>query len=89
VHALIVSEFIRLLQSWDPWPGVMDQNKHLARSFKLDALIACPDPTMKKIGLTMGALLMVKVTNLELSEVVDSDYSMEKINQSILKYVIS
>lgn len=37
----------------------------------------------------MGGLLMTTVQSLELSDIVKYDYSMEKINQALLKYVIN
>lgn len=37
----------------------------------------------------MGAILMVKVPDLELSDIVSEDYSMEKINQALIKYMLN
>lgn len=37
----------------------------------------------------MGSLMMVKISNLELVDIVDEDYSMEKINQALTKYFIN
>lgn len=37
----------------------------------------------------MGSLIMLKVPSLELSEVVSNDFSMEKISQALLKYVLT
>lgn len=37
----------------------------------------------------MGAILMVKVPDLELSDIVSDDYSMEKINQALIKYILN
>ena len=36
----------------------------------------------------MGALLMTKTPGLELHDVARDEYSMEKISQSLIKYVI-
>jgi uncharacterized phage infection (PIP) family protein YhgE len=36
----------------------------------------------------MGALIMMKVPNMELSDVVTSDFAMEKIGHGLIKYVI-
>jgi hypothetical protein len=43
---------------------------------------------MKKIGITMGVLLMTGTPGLELQDVVDDDYCMEKINQALVRYII-
>lgn len=37
----------------------------------------------------MGAILMVKVPDLELCDIVSDDYSMEKIHQALTKYVLN
>lgn len=37
----------------------------------------------------MGAVIMTKVQNLDLSDIVNSDFSMEKISQALLKYVLN
>lgn len=37
----------------------------------------------------MGSLIMLKVPSLELSDIVSDDYSMEKISQALLKYVLT
>ena len=37
----------------------------------------------------MGSLIMLKVPNLELSDVVSDDFSMEKISQALVKYVLT
>jgi hypothetical protein len=36
----------------------------------------------------MGALIMMKIPNLELSDVVNTDFAMEKIGHGLIKYVI-
>lgn len=37
----------------------------------------------------MGFLLMVKVPSLELSDMVEDNYSMQQINHALLRYVIT
>ena len=55
----------------------------------LDALIEQEeDLSFRKTGQAMGALLMVKIPELELPDIVNEDYSMEKINQAIMKTVL-
>jgi glutamate mutase epsilon subunit len=36
----------------------------------------------------MGALLIVKVSRIELHEIVNEENSMDKIGQALLKYII-
>lgn len=88
-HADIVKECIRLLVKDTVWHKTIETNKNLAKNFFLDSLISSDDPKIKKIGETMGSLLMVKIPLLELDDIVDEDYSMEKINQAMLKYFIN
>jgi len=61
----------------------------LARSFHLDSLLKSGNEQFKKVGESMGAILMVKVPDLELPDIVTDDYSMEKINQALIKYVLN
>jgi len=37
----------------------------------------------------MGSLLMIKVPNIDLSDIVDEDYSMEKISQGLLRLLMT
>jgi hypothetical protein len=55
----------------------------------LDTLILSNDQNISKIGVNMGSLIMLKVPNLELSDVVSDDFSMEKISQALVKYVLT
>lgn len=57
--------------------------------FHLDALLKSTNEQFKQVGVSMGAILMVKVPDLELADIVSDDYSMEKINQALLKYIIN
>ena len=52
-------------------------------------LIRSKDKQVMKIGINFGALMMTEVRCLELDEIVDDDYCMEKINQALCKYVIN
>ena len=79
-HADIVKECTRLFVNDSLWQKTIEANKPLAKAFFLDALISSEDPNIKKVGEAMGSLLMVKLPSLELADVVDDDYSMEKIN---------
>lgn len=88
-HADIVKECTRLLVKDTIWHKTIETNKNFAKDFYLDSLISSEDANIKKIGEAMGSLLMVKIPNLELDDIVDEDYSMEKINQALLKYLIN
>lgn len=50
-----------------------------ADCFFLDPLVESKDPKLKKVGVDMGALLMMKVPSLEVTDVAAKDYSQEKI----------
>lgn len=88
-QADIVKECTRLLAKDSLWTQAIEQNKEQAKAFHLDSLIGSVDTNLKKIGVTMGAVIMSRVANLELAEVVSEDYSMEKINQTLLKFVLN
>jgi hypothetical protein len=68
---------------------VIEQNHKLARVFQLDGLICSKDKTVQNIGVNLGALIIQEVQSVSLADIVDSDFSMEKINQAILKYVLN
>lgn len=37
----------------------------------------------------MGSLLMVKIPDLEVRDICEDDFSMEKISQAMLKYILN
>ena len=80
VHADIVQEVTRLFAKDPFWHRVISQNHELAKVFHLDTLIRSKDKQIMKIGINLGALMMAEVPSLELDEIVDDDFSMEKIN---------
>lgn len=86
---MIVKECARLLARDELWRQAIANTKRYAKFFFLDALIGHAETSYRKIGEAMGALLMVRIPSLELSDIVNEDYSMEKINQAILKFVIN
>ena len=88
-HADIVKECTRLFVRDKLWQKTLEGNKAFAKAFYLDSLIGSNDPEIKKIGEAMGSLMMVKISNLELADIVNEDYSMEKINQALTKYFIN
>jgi hypothetical protein len=81
-HTTIVLEMQRLLSldSNNNLSKAIEQSPQLAMVFQLDILIKAEDFNLKRIGIAMGALLMTRVTNLDLSHVVHEDYCMEKIS---------
>jgi hypothetical protein len=84
-----VRECARLFTNDILWQNAIKENKAFAKAFFLDALIEQEqDLSFRKTGQAMGALLMVKIPELELSDIVNEDYSMEKINQAIMKTVL-
>jgi hypothetical protein len=88
-HADIVKECTRLFVRDKLWQKTLEGNKTFAKAFFLDSLIGSNDPEIKKIGEAMGSMMMVRISNLELADIVDDDYSMEKINQALTKYFIN
>ena len=46
----------------------------------MDALINSQYEETFKIGITMGSLLMMRIPNIALTNIVEDDFSMEKIN---------
>ena len=84
-----MKECTRLFSTDSPWHEAIENNKPLAKSFHLDPLIQQPNPVIKRVGITMGATIMMRVPKIDLAEVVNNDYSMDKINQGLLKYVIA
>ena len=56
--------------------------------FCLDALFKTGDPTAKIVAEQMGCMLVIKVQNLDLSDIVDDEFSMAKISQAITKLLI-
>ena len=89
IHADIVKECMRLFAKDTLWHKAIQQNAEFARKFQLDTLILSNDQNISKIGVNMGSLIMLKVPNLELSDVVSDDFSMEKISQALVKYVLT
>jgi hypothetical protein len=84
-----VRECARLFNNDILWQNAIKENKAFAKAFFLDALIEQEeDLSFRKTGQAMGALLMVKIPELELPDIVNEDYSMEKINQAIMKTVL-
>jgi len=84
-----VRECARLFTNDILWQNAIKENKAFAKAFFLDALIEQEeDLSFRKTGQAMGALLMVKIPELELPDIVNEDYSMEKINQAIMKTVL-
>lgn len=82
-------ECARLFTNDILWQNAIKENKAFAKAFFLDALIEQEeDLSFRKTGQAMGALLMVKIPELELPDIVNEDYSMEKINQAIMKTVL-
>lgn len=82
-------ECARLFANDILWQNAIKENKAFAKAFFLDALIEQEeDLSFRKTGQAMGALLMVKIPELELPDIVNEDYSMEKINQAIMKTVL-
>lgn len=88
-HADIVKECTRLLKDDERWLKAFESNPSMAKSFHLDALIAYPNEEYRKIGENMGALLMVKVPSLEVSDIANEDYSMAKISEALVRYVLN
>jgi hypothetical protein len=88
-HADLVREVTRLFANDKFWHKEMEANKAMAKLFRLDPLIQSNNPTVRKIGYTMGAVLMTRVTSIDLVDIVDTDFAMEKINQCLCKYIIN
>lgn len=86
---MIVQECTRLMARDELWRQAISNTKRFAKFFFLDALIGHAETSFRRIGESMGALLMAKIPSLELSDIVNDDYSMEKINQALLKYIIN
>lgn len=61
----------------------------LARVFQLDALIGSSDQNVRKIGVSMGAVIMSRVADIELEQIVEKESSMQRISHGVLKYVVS
>jgi hypothetical protein len=88
-HAELVKECTRLLVKDKAWIDAIEEDKHLAGVFKLDRLIQSSDSIVRKVGVNMGAVLMSRVSCLELADIVEEDHSMEKIGQALLKFVLN
>jgi hypothetical protein len=65
-HADIVKECTRLLARDKYWHKALESNKARAKVFALDNLICSKEPNVSKIGITMGAVLVSRVSNVEL-----------------------
>lgn len=52
-------------------------------------MINASEFNFRKIGVNMGALIMMKVPNIDLLDVVYTDFAMEKIGHALIKYVLS
>ncbi len=68
---------------------VISQQKSLAGVFHLDALIKSKDKNIKKVGEGMGFLMIIKLSSLELSDIVSDTDSMMHVNHALLRYVIT
>lgn len=88
-HAAIVKECTRLFQSDELWHRAIAKNKSYAKSFNLSALINSGDRFFRTYGEQFAALMMVKVQGLETYDIADDDTSIDRINQALLKFVIS
>jgi hypothetical protein len=80
LNAEIVKECTRLFANDNLWHKSFESNRSLRSSFNLDPLIHSKDAIIRQIGLTMGAVIMSRVVNAELVDIVSSEYSMEKIS---------
>lgn len=87
-HVAIVKECTRFLNVDEPWQAVFKKDKGLVRMFCLDPLFTAPEPAVRKIAEQMGCMLVVKVPGLDMSDIVEDDYSMQKISQAITKLLI-
>ena len=70
------------------WLKAMETNPALANVFLLDLLINANNVNMKKIGVSLGVLLITKVSNFQISDIVQDDRSVMQITSSILRYLI-
>lgn len=59
------------------------------RDFFLDELINSENEVYNRIGEAMGSLLMVKIPDIEVRDIVQDDFSMEKITQAVMKYLLN
>lgn len=87
-HADIINECTRLFSRDTMWIRVMAKNKKLVKMFCLDPLIQATEFNYRKIGVNMGALIMMKVPAVELTDVVTTDFAMEKIGQWLIKFLV-
>jgi hypothetical protein len=87
LHAGVVAEMIRLFQANEAWCKVLAKNKQLAKAFQLDSLILNDDEEAINVGVSMGAMILVKVANLEPEDIVSEDLSKEKIHRGMIRYV--
>ena len=71
------------------WQAEIAKDPTLAKGFQLDFLINSEDVPNRKVGISMGVLLMMKLSKLQLEDFVDEDYSMIKINQAMTRFYTS
>jgi hypothetical protein len=62
------------------WIEIMASDLSFASALQLDPLILSQDMTVRKVAVTMGALIMTKVPGIRLEEIVSDEFSMNKIN---------
>lgn len=54
------------------WQAAFEADRQLAKIFQLDALICSSNAEFKKVGITMGSLLMMIMLQIQIEEIVDS-----------------
>jgi len=67
----------------------MAANKHDVRGFFLDPLVASANPQVRKIGHEMAGLLLARVPDVELSDIVHNTNAIHSIHMEMLKMVIN
>jgi len=79
-HASIVKECTRLLAIDELWQVSLAKNRQDIKGFHLDALIASEDEKKRRVGQEMAALIMVKVPDVDLSEIIHSSAAVANIS---------
>lgn len=67
----------------------MAANKHDVRGLFLDPLVASANPQVRKIGHEMAGLLLARVSDVELSDIVHNTNAIYSIHMEMLKMVIN
>ena len=67
---------------------VLRKDKSLIGALQIEALIASSSVESKRVGANMGAMLISKYPFLELTDLVTSEYSMEKITQTLVRNIL-